>query len=201
MNWPNGLTVGRLVLGPVVLICLLSGRVRLAFYLFVIAMFTDLYDGYLARRSNSVTEFGKLMDPLADKVVVSLVLVGLVVQRLPYLPIWMVSLIIGREILILGCRTGVFKTGVPFVTSRIAKWKTAAQMIWVASVLLYMTVLSHLGLPVREPTGHFVESILWIFGTVAAALTLISGAEYLMNGRGLASARVQQEGSPPGKEG
>ena len=84
MNWPNGLSVARLIMGPVVLVCLLTGYVRLAFYIFVVAMLTDLCDGYLARRSNRVTEFGKLMDPLADKVLVSLVLVGLLFMGLTF---------------------------------------------------------------------------------------------------------------------
>ncbi|MFH1864800.1 MAG: CDP-alcohol phosphatidyltransferase family protein, partial [Candidatus Eisenbacteria bacterium] len=109
MNWPNGLSVARLIMGPIVLVCLVTGYVRLAFYIFVVAMFTDLCDGYLARRSNRVTEFGKLMDPLADKVLVSLVLVGLLFMGLSFVSLWMVAVIIARELLILGCRTGVFK--------------------------------------------------------------------------------------------
>ena len=84
MNWPNGLSVARLIMGPIVLVCLVTGYVRLAFYIFVVAMFTDLCDGYLARRSNRVTEFGKLMDPPADKVLVSLVLVGLLFMGLSF---------------------------------------------------------------------------------------------------------------------
>ena len=111
----------------------------------------------------------------------------------------MVALVIGREILILGCRTGVIKSGVPFVTSRIAKAKTAAQMIWIASVLLYLTVLSRFGPAFRAPAGRAVESVLWIFGACAVALTLISGAEYLFNGRG--SARVGCDGPDAGQEG
>jgi len=188
MNWPNGLTVGRLLLGPVVLVCLIAGAVRLSFYLFVVAMLTDLYDGYLARLSNNVTEFGKLMDPLADKVLVSLVLVGFLFLGLPYVPLWMVAAIVGRELLILGCRTGAFKSGEGFVTSRIAQWKTAAQMVWIASVLLYLTVLSRSGHSVSVPAVRPVEVVLWIFGTVAVVLTLVSGAEYLLNGRSFQKA-------------
>ncbi len=185
MNWPNGLTVARLVLGPVVLAYLVVGEVRLSFYLFVAAMLTDLYDGYLARRSGRVTEFGKLMDPLADKVLVSLVLVGFLFVGLPYVPTWMVAAVVGRELLILGCRTGVFKSGEGFVTSRIAKLKTAAQMVWIASVLLYLSVLSRANLPFGAARGGRAEATLWVLGSVAVALTIVSGAEYLLNGRGL----------------
>ncbi len=188
MNWPNGLTVGRLILGPVVLICLLAGAVRLAFYLFLVAMLTDLWDGYLARRSNNVTEFGKLMDPLADKVLVSLVLFGLLFLGLPYMRIWMVAAIVGRELLILGCRTGVLKSGEGFVTSRIAQWKTASQMAWIAAILLYLTVRSSVGTPLTPSLSTHIETVLWIMGACAVVLTIVSGAEYLLSGRGVAGA-------------
>ncbi len=186
MNWPNGLTVGRMILGPVVLACLIAGAVRLAFYLFVVAMLTDLYDGYLARLSDNVTEFGKLMDPLADKVLVSLVLVGFLFLGLTYVPLWMVAAIVGRELLILGCRTGAFKSGEGFVTSRIAKWKTAAQMAWLATVLLYLTIVSRAAPSFSSPGSAGVERFLWVLGTAAVVLTLVSGAEYLLNGRSFA---------------
>lgn len=186
MNWPNGLTVGRLILGPVILGCLMAGQVRLSFYLFLVAMITDLYDGYLARRLKKVTEFGKLMDPLADKVVVSLVLVGFLLRGLSYVPLWMVAAIVARELLILGCRTGVFKSGEGFVTSRIAKWKTASQMIWIASILLYMSIVSAIGEPIGEVLGSRIEALLWTFGVAAVVLTIVSGFEYMLNGRGIA---------------
>lgn len=183
MNWPNGLTLARLIMGPIVLACLLFDSVELAFALFVVAMLTDLYDGYLARLSNNVTEFGKLMDPLADKVLVSLVLVGFLIMGLSFVSLWMVAVIVGRELLILGCRTGVLKSGEGFVTSRTAKWKTAAQMIWIAAALLYLTIKSGLGSGIEEPGNYVVERILWVFGAIAVGLTIISGAEYLIGGR------------------
>lgn len=184
MNWPNGLSVARLIMGPIVLFCLLTGSVRLAFYIFVVAMLTDLCDGYLARRSNTVTEFGKLMDPLADKVLVSLVLVGLLFMGLSFVSVWMVAVIIARELLILGCRTGVFKSGEGFVTSRAAKWKTAAQMIWISATLLYLTVISHAGAAPGDPEWHGIERGLWGVGVVAVALTIISAADYLFWNKG-----------------
>ena len=201
MNWPNGLTVARLVLGPIVLVTLLSAGVRLSFFLFVIAMLTDLCDGYLARRSNRVTEFGKLMDPLADKVLVGLVLVGLVILGLPYVPLWMVVTVLGRELLILGCRTGVLKSGEGFVTSRIAKLKTAAQMIWIALILLYLSLpQTHRGDAANDAAGLF-NAVLWGIGVVVVALTLVSGVEYLLNGRAVARAHGAAPASPGGGGG
>lgn len=180
---PNGLTVARLILGPIVLACLIAGEVRLCFYLFIVAMLTDLYDGYLARRSDSVTEFGKLMDPLADKVLVSLTLVGLLLLRIPYVSVWMVAAIVGRELLILGWRTGAVKSGDGFVTSRVAKWKTASQMMWIALVLLHLALLSRIGVAPAEARGGAAGTFLWAFGLSTVILTLVSGAEYLLSGR------------------
>ena len=183
MNLPNGLTVARLFLGPVILACLLAGQIAVAFYLFVAAMITDLYDGYLARRSHSVTEFGKLMDPLADKVLVSLALVGFVLLRVPFVGIWMAAAIIGRELLILGWRTGAVKSGDGFVTSRMAKWKTAAQMAWVALILLSLTLHAYAGNAPSDSGGDAGSVVLWILGLGTVVITLASGAEYILNGR------------------
>jgi CDP-diacylglycerol--glycerol-3-phosphate 3-phosphatidyltransferase len=182
MNWPNGLTVARIIMGPVILVCLLTGAVRWAFYLFLVAMVTDLGDGYLARRSNSVTEFGKLMDPLADKVLVSLVLVGFLFVGIPPVQFWMVAVIVGRELLILGCRTGVFKSGEGFVTSRTAKWKTAAQMTWIAACLLYLTAQQGLSSLAGQAWPDAVDRVLWGLGVAAVTLTVVSGVEYLTAG-------------------
>lgn len=180
---PNGLTVARLILGPIVLACLVSGQVRLCFYLFLVAMLTDLYDGYLARRSDSVTEFGKLMDPLADKVLVSLTLVGLLLLHVPYVSVWMAAAIIGRELLILGWRTGAVKSGDGFLTSRVSKWKTASQMAWLALVLLHLTVVSRAGIAPADSGGGPVSAFLWTFGLAVVLMTLVSGAEYILSGK------------------
>jgi CDP-diacylglycerol--glycerol-3-phosphate 3-phosphatidyltransferase len=183
MNWPNGLTVARIIMGPIVLVCLLTGSVRPAFWIFVVAMLTDLYDGYLARRSNNVTQFGKLMDPLADKVLVSLVLVGLLLTGRSFAPLWMVAVVIGRELLILGCRTGVFKSGETLVTRRTAKWKTAAQMVWLAASLLYLAAVPTLGLTPGGDAATAVEKVLWYLGIIAVVLTVVSGAQYMIGRR------------------
>lgn len=183
MNWPNGLTLARMIMGPIVLACLLTGSVRPAFYIFVVAMLTDLYDGYLARRSDRVTEFGKLMDPLADKVLVSLVLVGFLLLGVSFAPLWMVAIVIGRELLILGCRTGVFKSGEVLVTRRTAKWKTAVQMAWIAASLLYLAAAPTLNVTPGSDAAVLLERVLWYLGFVSVALTVVSGTQYLIGRR------------------
>jgi len=183
MNWPNGLTVARIIMAPVVLACLVAGAVRAAFYIFVVAMLTDLYDGHLARLSGRVTEFGKLMDPLADKVLVSLVLVGLLLVGAPFAPLWMVAVIVGRELLILGCRTGVFKSGETLVTRRTAKWKTAVQMVWLSAALLYLAFGPAAGLTAGSGGALVVERVLWYLGLLSVLLTVVSGAQYMIGRR------------------
>jgi phosphatidylglycerophosphate synthase len=78
----------------------------------------------------------------------------------------------------------VFKSGEGFVTSRAAKWKTAAQMVWISGTLLYLTVISHVGVAPQDPQWQAVERGLWGVGVVAVALTIISAADYLFWNKG-----------------
>jgi CDP-diacylglycerol--glycerol-3-phosphate 3-phosphatidyltransferase len=130
-----------------------------------------------------VTEFGKLMDPLADKVLVSLVLVGLLLIGASFAPLWMVAIVIGRELLILGCRTGVFKSGEVLVTRRTAKWKTAVQMTWLALGLLYLAAAPPLGIPAGSDAASLIERVLWYLGLISVVLTVVSGTQYLIGRR------------------
>ncbi len=180
MNWPNALTTGRLLLGPVVLAMILTGRVRAAFVIFVVAMITDMWDGYLARRSDQVTRVGELLDPLADKVLVTLALLGVLLTGGDLVPLWMFAVVVAREILILGCRLGVIRTGSGFATSRMAKWKTASQMTWISLLLLFLAVTSDAsGAPLLETAGWML-ALLRVAGVIAIALTVASGAAYVL---------------------
>jgi len=196
MNWPNALTTGRLILGPVVLALILTGRVRASFVVFVIAMITDLCDGYLARRDDQVTRVGELLDPLADKVLVTLALLGLVMVNGGLVPLWMFAVVVAREILILGCRLGVIRTGSGFATSRMAKWKTASQMTWISLVLLYLALtgsVSGAGLVTAAP---WMASVLRAAGTVAIVLTVASGAAYVLPLGSRSEAAARPRGGP-----
>jgi CDP-diacylglycerol--glycerol-3-phosphate 3-phosphatidyltransferase len=195
MNWPNGLTVGRLVLGPAVLLAVLAGRPGAAFALFVVAMLSDLYDGYLARRLGSVTEFGKFMDPLADKVVVSLALLGLVASGNELTPMWMVIVIVGRELLVLGYRIAFRTQGIGFETSRTAKAKTLLQMTWIAIVLLHAGVASRAGFGGASVVVRTLAVTAWLLGFAAVALTVATGVEYFLSPRAAASNQPAAPGS------
>ena len=154
LNWPNFLTVVRILLVPVLVVALLDnthdGDV-LAAVVFAAASLTDFVDGYLARSRNSITTFGKLMDPLADKLLVVAALISLV--SLHRLPAWVAMVIITRELAVTVLRLGATQAGVVLAASMFGKVKTCLQIAailaviavhgqpaWV-SALLYLTVL------------------------------------------------------------
>ncbi|HEY3758642.1 MAG TPA: CDP-diacylglycerol--glycerol-3-phosphate 3-phosphatidyltransferase [Solirubrobacteraceae bacterium] len=154
LNLPNVLTVLRIMLVPVLVAALLgntpSGDV-LAAVVFALASLTDFVDGYLARARGSITTFGKLMDPLADKLLIIAALLSLV--SLNRLPAWIAMVIITRELAVTVLRMGATQAGVVMAASMFGKIKTCLQIaailaviavhdkpLWV-SLLLYVTVL------------------------------------------------------------
>jgi CDP-diacylglycerol--glycerol-3-phosphate 3-phosphatidyltransferase len=153
MNLPNKLTVSRIVLAPVFLALLLIDDVRaraLALATFLVAALTDLYDGYLARRTGVVTGFGKFMDPLADKILTSSAFIAFV--ALGYARVWMVLPIVIRELFITGLRSVAAYRGVMIRPSFLAKVKTFLQMVVVGLILAYVNLSTF-----AEPLGwHWV---------------------------------------------
>ena len=138
MNLPNKLTVLRVVLIPVFLAALFFAPEPMNRYgavlIFVIASLTDLLDGKIARKYNMVTNFGKFMDPLADKLLVMSALVSMV--ALEDLPAWVVIVILAREFAITGFRTLAVEAGIVLAASWWGKVKTTVQMIMIIVVLL-----------------------------------------------------------------
>lgn len=145
MNLPNKLTILRVILIPVFLIVLFapmgiedSIRRYIATAIFLISAFTDFLDGYIARKYNLVTTFGKFMDPLADKLLVSsamISLIGLPGQVVP-LPSLVVIVIIAREFIITGFRTIALEKNVVIAAGFWGKFKTVAQMAMIVALLL-----------------------------------------------------------------
>ena len=168
MNLPNKLTIARVVLIPFFVAALLydgggSKTMRIvADILFILASLTDLLDGKLARRYNLVTNFGKFMDPLADKLLVCSALIFLV--ELGQAPAWMVIVIISREFIISGFRLVAADNGVVIAASYWGKFKTTFQMIAVALLIANFPALS-----------LAADITLW----AALALTIISLADYI----------------------
>ena len=168
MNLPNKLTTLRVIMIPFFVFFLLwqNGENHtfrmIALALFIIASLTDLLDGKIARKYNLVTNFGKFMDPLADKLLVCSALICLI--ELNALPAWMVIIIISREFIISGFRLVASDNGVVIAASYWGKFKTVFQMT--AVILLILNL---------EPLKLVADIVLWI----AVALTVISLADYI----------------------
>jgi CDP-diacylglycerol--glycerol-3-phosphate 3-phosphatidyltransferase len=168
LNLPNVLTVLRIMLVPVLVVALLgntpSGDV-LAAVVFALASLTDFVDGYLARARDSITTFGKLMDPLADKLLVIAALVSLV--SLNRLPAWVAMVIIARELAVTVLRLGASGAGVVIAASMLGKVKTSLQ---IAAILALIAV-----------NGHPLWVMLLVYLTVV--VTVVSGLDYFFGMR------------------
>jgi CDP-diacylglycerol--glycerol-3-phosphate 3-phosphatidyltransferase len=163
LNWPNVLTVLRILLVPVLIVALLGHTTHgdvFAASVFAAASLTDFVDGYLARSRGSVTTFGKLMDPLADKLLIVAALISLV--SLHRLAAWVAMVIIARELAVTVLRLGATQAGVIMPASNFGKLKTCVQ---IAAILGVIAVHGH-------PT--------WLTTLVyaAVAITVASGLDY-----------------------
>lgn len=144
MNLPNALTVGRIFLVPLLVVVLLTkfeGRMILGVpkelvgaAIFGVASLTDLLDGYLARRRKQITALGQLMDPLADKLLITAALVSLVQMDLA--PAWMVAVILGREFAVTVLRSIAHGKGVVIPASPLGKFKMAAEVVAILALIL-----------------------------------------------------------------
>ena len=174
MNLPNKLTILRVIMIPFFVAALLydggaNQNMRyVAAALFIIASLTDMLDGKIARKYNLVTNFGKFMDPLADKLLVCSALICMIELR--ELPAWMVIIIISREFIISGFRLVASDNGVVIAASYWGKFKTTFQMISVVLLIFNIPVLSTL-----------TTIIVWI----ALALTVISLVDYIVKNAGV----------------
>ena len=172
MNTPNKLTIARMIIVPFLVIFLLTGwggeaNRYISLTLFVVASVTDWFDGYLARKNNLVTNFGKFMDPLADKLLVCSAMICMI--DLKRLPAWFVIIIIAREFIISGFRLIAAENGIVIAANYWGKFKTASQMIMIILLILHFD-------------GIFVilEQIsIWL----SLALTIISLITYIWQNR------------------
>ena len=171
LNLPNALTVVRMVLAPLLVVVLLTefeGRQVLGLSrelagagIFAIASLTDWLDGYIARRRRQITWLGQILDPIADKLLVSAALISLV--QLGHAPAWMVAIIIGREFAITGLRSLAYNRGITIPASRLGKTKMASQ---VATVLVLIVGAGPL--PLLAPVGQVGLWVVMIAAIVSA---------------------------------
>ena len=172
MNTPNKLSIARMIIVPFLVIFLLTGwggeaNRYISLTLFVVASVTDWFDGYLARKNNLVTNFGKFMDPLADKLLVCSAMICMI--DLKRLSAWFVIIIIAREFIISGFRLIAAENGIVIAANYWGKFKTASQMIMIILLILHFD-------------GIFVI-LEQIFIWLSLALTIISLITYIWQNR------------------
>ena len=172
MNTPNKLTVARMILVPFLVVFLLTGwggeaNRWICLAIFVAASVTDWFDGHLARKYNLITNFGKFMDPLADKLLVCSAMICMI--ELDRLPAWVVIIIIGREFIISGFRLIAAENGVVIAANYWGKFKTVSQMAMI------IVLIADFG-GVFDMVGTV---LIWI----ATALTVISLVDYVWANR------------------
>lgn len=167
MNIANKITLFRVLLVPVFMIVLysdLSNSQMIAGFIFIFASLTDALDGYLARSKNLVTNFGKFVDPLADKVLVSAALISLV--DIGKIPGWIVVVIIAREFTITGFRILAASDGITIAASPLGKFKTITQLLAVILILFN-----------NFPFGNIPIDIIMLY--LALIFTVLSGVDYI----------------------
>jgi len=190
MNIPNAITVSRLFLtaGFILFVTFEStwGHFT-ALILFIIAAISDFVDGWLARKMNLITPLGKLLDPLADKILVCSAFVFLTAEGL--CPVWVTALIIGREFLVTGLRQIAIEAGQVLAADRLGKWKTAFQLTYLIAGMIRLTLdtMESVGSfsPLHTLTTPWGEGawLLPISLGLAVGLTVISGWNYVWSSR------------------
>jgi nicotinamide-nucleotide amidase len=186
-TWANRVTIARMILIPVFVVVLLARLPNwgpwLAALIFTALASTDAVDGYLARSRNEVTTFGKFIDPLADKLLVTAALVSLV--ELQRLPAWIAIIIISREFIVSGLRMVAVAEGKVISASIWGKFKTIFQII---AIVGFIVKDSPYVAQVLGPAGDLLfQYLAWAVMGVALALTIVSMFEYFYSARDILS--------------
>lgn len=170
MNLPNKLTIARVIAVPFFIGFFLTGHYLIAFVLFIAASFTDMLDGKIARKYNLVTNFGKIMDPLADKILVYSAFCLMIPDLVPG---WMFIIILAREFTVAGMRTVAASEGIVIAAGMSGKIKTVLQMIAVPLLLLVPAF------PDVAPLSLAANIFLW----ASLVMTVYSGVEYVVQNK------------------
>lgn len=189
MNLANKLTIVRIFLVPIFLIFITAQDIPygtvIATVIFIIAALTDKLDGYIARSRNQITKFGKFMDPLADKLLVTAALISLVEYQI--VPAWAAIVIIAREFAVTGLRSIAASDGNVISASYWGKLKTVIQIIAIILLLLQVNIAAQPELTDRVYNSNLLRSFFnWapeIFLYIAVIITIISGLDYFIKNK------------------
>jgi len=185
---PNMITLFRILLTPLFLYFLLSdGQYYMLFALivFIVASVSDGVDGHVARKYGSVSEFGKFVDPLADKILIISSFIALIF--LDIIPLWMVIIVVFRDVTVTAIRMIMIKRGNSIVTANIAKAKTVFQIVFIYIVISFKMLLQLPFMKFLYPTINFLESnnFYWILMLITTIFTLYTGILYLLDNKSI----------------
>ena len=171
-NFINFITIARILLAPIIFLFLIFGNYLVCVILFFLAGLTDYYDGYLARKYNAESQIGEILDPIADKILIVFILIGLSVELDSFLIAFLSSFIIAREIGIAALRDYSSKNNLSDRTkvTYLAKIKTSLQLLSVGSYLFALTISINLLILISD-----------IFLIIATLITIYTGYEYTLN--------------------
>lgn len=183
---PNMLTIGRILLTPLFIYLLFIGNTLsyfLALLVFLTASLTDYADGKIARKYGYSSEFGKFMDPLADKILVMSTFI--VFALMHFAPWWMVIVVLMRDIIITVVRSIMSKRGQSMNTSKIAKVKTVIQMVFIYTVLVWLFLAHYPLLKVLHPLLHAFRDFhgFWVLMLLTTMLTAYTGVLYFFENK------------------
>ena len=185
MSIPNVLTLFRIFLTPVFIICLFSeffGAQLWALVIFIVASITDAYDGYFARKNNMVTDTGQFLDPLADKILVSSAFISFAIMWL--IDFWMVVLIIFRDLFVTSLRVLLSRKGFIMITSKIAKSKTGVQVGIIIFTLLFLSLKGFNWVSLKTSFSFINEyQLVYYLTMIAVIFTMYTGYTYVQENR------------------
>ena len=197
MNLPNALTIFRVILTPIFIYLLFNSSMYSnlsALIIFILASVTDAFDGYYARKYNIETEFGNFLDPLADKILVSSAFISF--YLLDLIKLWMVVVILSRDFFITCLRIVMKKNGQSLKTSRIAKSKTAVQLILIIFILIFLA-LEKMEASMFSLFGNIIleYNIVYNATFIVSIFTFYTGFRYFQNNYDIIKKIVVNENS------
>ena len=197
MNLPNALTIFRVILTPIFIYLLFNSSMYSNLYaltIFILASVTDAFDGYYARKYNIETEFGNFLDPLADKILVSSAFISF--YLLDLIKLWMVVVILSRDFFITCLRIVMKKNGQSLKTSRIAKSKTAVQLILIIFILIFLA-LEKMETNKFSLFSHIIleNNIVYKATFIVSIFTFYTGFRYFQNNYDVIKKIVVNENS------
>jgi len=183
MTLPNILTFFRILITPVFIVCLFEDFPNAhlwALSLFIVASITDAYDGYYARKNDMVTDTGRFLDPLADKILVSSAFISFAIMGL--IEFWMVAIILFRDLFVTGLRIIMTRNGFTMMTSRIAKSKTVVQLSIITFTLIFLS-LKGLGWVLSNEIHLFIleYELIYYLTALTVFFTLYTAFSYVLD--------------------